>query len=310
MRPACGGRAPRREPRLTSGQRNAVKWVIINDLWYYLVRQEAGLAQRIPGDARALCGVLRDAAEGSGVGDGGWRRHEGSQAASSRGPQWLEYSGSAHTDPFAASPRPQRVRIPGDDDSFARWAEDRERDRESGGFTTLDENYGFRLLGTPHGVVVMDKAQSRYAWVYVFEGGSKLGFGSVLGAKLEGARVTVTVHKTPRFIGWVDIDLTSGAYEEEWEVTEGLLLVGEHTAWVESGCGNGVMARIVRHRQTKAAETDRPILPPPRHIPSLPKWPPGCPMGLRAALARCAGIALHTAPTYEAISSHQMGEYQ
>ncbi len=31
------------------------------------------------------------------------------------------------------------------------------------------------------------------------------------------------------------------------------------------------MARLLRHRQTKGAETDRPILPPPRHIPTLPK---------------------------------------
>jgi len=31
------------------------------------------------------------------------------------------------------------------------------------------------------------------------------------------------------------------------------------------------MARLVRHRQTKGAETDRPILPPPRHIPTLPE---------------------------------------
>ncbi len=31
------------------------------------------------------------------------------------------------------------------------------------------------------------------------------------------------------------------------------------------------MARLVRHRQTKGAETDRPILPPPRHIPTLPR---------------------------------------
>ncbi len=30
------------------------------------------------------------------------------------------------------------------------------------------------------------------------------------------------------------------------------------------------MARLVRHRQTKEAETVRPILPPPRHIPTLP----------------------------------------
>ncbi len=30
------------------------------------------------------------------------------------------------------------------------------------------------------------------------------------------------------------------------------------------------MARLLRHRQTKGAETDWLILPPPRHIPTLP----------------------------------------
>ncbi len=38
LRPACGGLAPRPTtvhwPRLTSRQMIAVKWVIINDLWY------------------------------------------------------------------------------------------------------------------------------------------------------------------------------------------------------------------------------------------------------------------------------------
>ena len=33
------------------------------------------------------------------------------------------------------------------------------------------------------------------------------------------------------------------------------------------------MARLVSHRQTKGAEPDRPIHPPPRHIPTLPKLP-------------------------------------
>jgi len=33
------------------------------------------------------------------------------------------------------------------------------------------------------------------------------------------------------------------------------------------------MARLLRHRQTKGAETDRLILQPPRHIPTLPKLP-------------------------------------
>jgi hypothetical protein len=31
------------------------------------------------------------------------------------------------------------------------------------------------------------------------------------------------------------------------------------------------MAEPLRHRQTKGAETDMPSLPPPRHIPTLPK---------------------------------------
>jgi hypothetical protein len=30
------------------------------------------------------------------------------------------------------------------------------------------------------------------------------------------------------------------------------------------------MARLLGHRQTKGAATDKPILPPPRHIPTLP----------------------------------------
>ncbi len=44
------------------------------------------------------------------------------------------------------------------------------------------------------------------------------------------------------------------------------------------------MARLLRHRQTKAAETDRPILPPPRHIPTLPKLPVATPSNPRPLL--------------------------
>ena len=36
------------------------------------------------------------------------------------------------------------------------------------------------------------------------------------------------------------------------------------------GCGNGVRARLLRHRQTKGAATDKPNLLLPRHIPTLP----------------------------------------
>ncbi|MGI9417351.1 MAG: group II intron maturase-specific domain-containing protein, partial [Geminicoccaceae bacterium] len=38
----------------------------------------------------------------------------------------------------------------------------------------------------------------------------------------------------------------------------------------EAGCENGVTDRLLRYRQTKGAETDRPSLTPPRHIPTLP----------------------------------------
>jgi len=43
----------------------------------------------------------------------------------------------------------------------------------------------------------------------------------------------------------------------------------EVTKWLKPS-GNGARARLMRHRQTKGAETDRPIMPPPRHIPTLP----------------------------------------
>src|ERR1035437_2451513 len=36
------------------------------------------------------------------------------------------------------------------------------------------------------------------------------------------------------------------------------------------GCGNGVTARLLGHRQTKGAATDKPDLLPPRHISTLP----------------------------------------
>ena len=36
------------------------------------------------------------------------------------------------------------------------------------------------------------------------------------------------------------------------------------------GCGNGVMVKLLRHRQTKGAATARQNLRPPRHISTLP----------------------------------------
>lgn len=122
----------------------------------------------------------------------------GSDDASHAGPIWVEYAGSAHDDPFAIRPA----------------------GRESTGFETLDENDGFRLLATLHGVVLLDKARSRYAWVYVFEGGAKLGVGSILGARIDGTRVTIDVQRFPRHLGRIEIDPASGAYRETWTAVE------------------------------------------------------------------------------------------
>src|SRR5438270_11892577 len=44
---------------------------------------------------------------------------------------------------------------------------------------------------------------------------------------------------------------------------------------MRAGCGNGVMADPLRHRQTKGAATDMVDLTPPRHIPTLPRADPG-----------------------------------
>ncbi len=67
-----------------------------------------------------------------------------------------------------------------------------------------------------------------------------------------------------------------------------------------AGCGNGVMARLLRHRQTKGAEIDRPVLSPPRHIPTPPKT--AVPVTLRQALplgAKQTGTARK--PTFRAL---------
>ena len=40
---------------------------------------------------------------------------------------------------------------------------------------------------------------------------------------------------------------------------------------IPGGCGNGVKARLLGHRQTKGTETDKSNLMLPRHISTLPK---------------------------------------
>jgi len=49
----------------------------------------------------------------------------------------------------------------------------------------------------------------------------------------------------------------------------GLRLSADELAGLLAG-GNGVMVKLLRHRQTKGAATDRLYLRPPRHISTLP----------------------------------------
>ncbi len=112
-------------------------------------------------------------------------------------PVWVEYQGAAHDDPFADGPgsRPDK-------------------------FTVMDENDRYRLLGTHHGLVAEDKARERFAWIYVFTGGAKLGLRSIVGAALDGNQVTARVQRFPRQVGQVEIDLATGAYRETWTAVE------------------------------------------------------------------------------------------
>ena len=45
---------------------------------------------------------------------------------------------------------------------------------------------------------------------------------------------------------------------------------GEAGTAAGAGCGNGATARLLGHRQSKGAATDKPDLLPPRHISTLP----------------------------------------
>jgi hypothetical protein len=49
------------------------------------------------------------------------------------------------------------------------------------------------------------------------------------------------------------------------------MLGNPHVRFDERDVETGAMVGPLRHRQTKGAETDMPGLPPPRHIPTLPK---------------------------------------
>ena len=130
--------------------------------------------------------------------DNGSKQDGGSSRDAPTGAVWVEYAGWAHDHPLSLSPA----------------------GREGRGFATLAETQRFKLLGTLHGVVALDKLQSRHAWIYVYAGGSKLGVGSIPEARLEGTRATIELLRFPQQAGTVEIDLASGAYAETWEARE------------------------------------------------------------------------------------------
>lgn len=55
----------------------------------------------------------------------------------------------------------------------------------------LDEQGSLRLLRSGHGAVVHDTQRGAYAWIYVFPGGRKLRWPSVIGGSLEGNSATL-----------------------------------------------------------------------------------------------------------------------
>ena len=57
----------------------------------------------------------------------------------------------------------------------------------------LDAEADRVLLGTNHGVLLTDRSRSRHAWIYVFPGGHKLRWPSVVGARLEGDVAVIEV---------------------------------------------------------------------------------------------------------------------
>jgi hypothetical protein len=50
----------------------------------------------------------------------------------------------------------------------------------------VDEQGSLQLLRSGHGAVVRDTQRGAYAWIYVFPGGRKLRWPSVIGGSLEG----------------------------------------------------------------------------------------------------------------------------
>lgn len=68
--------------------------------------------------------------------------------------------------------------------------------RLSGDLRLVDSKESLGLWVTAHGVVAVDEAANRYAWLYVYPGGRKLRFPSIKSAKFEGTAVVIEMEPT------------------------------------------------------------------------------------------------------------------
>ena len=111
---------------------------------------------------------------------------------------WLEYLGSTHAP--TNEDREANIRLLDD------------------GFELLTTTPRYRVLGTRHGVVAVDVATDRFAWLYVFSGGYKLRWKSIKGATIEGETITITVgvDYPGAQVGAITVDLHEGGYTETW----------------------------------------------------------------------------------------------
>jgi hypothetical protein len=67
-------------------------------------------------------------------------------------------------------------------------------------FRLLFESGRYQLLGTAHGVVRYDKSRNKHTWEYVFPGGRKLRWPSVIGARIDkNDKVKVRLYKPRQF---------------------------------------------------------------------------------------------------------------
>jgi hypothetical protein len=77
----------------------------------------------------------------------------------------------------------------------------------------VDRRGDLQLLRSGHGAVVRDFGRGMYAWIYVYGGGRKLRWPSVIGGKLDGDSVLLTLDDSGLGEGkrQMRIDLSSGA---------------------------------------------------------------------------------------------------